>query len=427
MGRIQRNFILAALGLLLTGVFTWAHAGSYWKYWSNTAGRYYSGTDQMAACSAWAASDPYVSYGTSYPKTAQGVSGGYCIWKSSNFSANQYYSGEVVTCTDPNVPNENGVCGPPPSRCAGKDQLPPTFAWVSFNKGNSPYGSRCNAGCLVYQTGPVSHPTMNPNGDAYVGGTHDRHELMKTQYTATECTVGQDGAVAPEPTVEPNKAPPPTPKKPNCDASEGVLTTSKGTVACVPEGTVEARKPTVQRAESKATAPNGDVTVTNKTTTTDPATGAKETVTSTTTTTFGGGSTTKTESTTSGGNGQNGLSDGDNSGSEPGQCAKEPNSPMCKQGTVKDKGKFDNGQDTKLNEAKQALTDKFNQIKTDLTSALSSSAGVSSGSLPCPPPVTVLGKQISICVNNYADKLSPIGAIVVFAAAIIAILLVVTV
>lgn len=209
-------------------------------------------------------------------------------------------------------------------------------------------------------------------------------------------------------------------KKPPCAATEGVMTSSSGKVSCVPEGTPDARKPEVKKTESRETNPDGSTVDKTKTTTKDPATGATHTETVTTTP-----SGTTTSSTDSGGSGSTAKGSGDNSGNEPGQCAKEPDSPMCKSGTVKEKGKYGD-QDAKVQEAKEQLTAKFNEIKGALSAAFESSAGGGGGSLPCPPPVSVLGKSFSLCIADYGDKLSVLGGIIVFAASIVAILLVVT-
>lgn len=228
----------------------------------------------------------------------------------------------------------SGVCAPPcppgalrqpdgtckaSNKCEGKDLIPPTYLWVSFNKGNSPYGIRCKDGCEVAQTGPVSHPTLNPDGDFYVGGMFDFHHLMKTQYFAVECTVGEDGAVAPEPTTPPEKAPPPTKKKPPCDASEGVLTSSKGTVACVPEGTADARKPDVGKTKKEEVFQDGSTRKTETTTTRDPATNATHTSSTTTNTPASNGSAGQagavgTSSSQSGTGGKAGDGDGEGDG-----------------------------------------------------------------------------------------------------------------
>lgn len=230
-------------------------------------------------------------YGTSggeYTGSILPKSVGYSCPSGQNWTLN----GSVCSrpdCVEPETRQSDGTCKAS-NKCEGKDLTPPTFAWVSFNKGNSPYGTRCKDGCEVAQTGPVSHPTLNPDGDHYVGGTHDFHQLMKTQYFAVECKVGQDGAVAPEPTTPPENAPPPTKKKPPCDASEGVLTSSKGTVACVPEGTADARKPDVGKTKKEEVFQDGSTRNTETTTTRDPATNATHTSSTTTNTPANNGS-----------------------------------------------------------------------------------------------------------------------------------------
>lgn len=317
------------------------------------------------------------------------------------------------SCTAPQVLGLDGVCASPcegsqirkegSSECVCDPEhlkmFPSQYGEYMEGSGSMP-DSACVGGC------------MRKTGDFCLGGG-TKWWCSGGAWTTQKCSGGPTDTKMPD-----NKKPP-------CSGGDGVMTSSSGRVMCVPEGTPDMRKPDVQKSESKQTAPNGDVTVTDKTTTKDPATGATATTTTTTTTAAAGGSTSATTETNSGASGMTGGT-GDNSGNEPGECAKEPDSPMCKKGTVKDKGKFDNEQDAKLTEAKQQLTDKFNQIKEQLSAAFQSSAGVGGGTLPCPPSVDVLGKQISFCVQNYADQLSPIGAIIVFAAAIIAILLVVT-
>lgn len=205
---------------------------------------------------------------------------------------------------------------PDPSACTGKDQTPPSYAWVSYFKEQSPFGYRCLDGCKVAQSGPVSHPTMNPNGDTYVGGTHDFHALMKTQYFSEECTVGESGAIAPEPTVDPAKIPPPTIKEPKCAATEGVLTSSSGKVACVPQGTVEARTPVVKTEKKTETFADNSTRTTETVKTTDPATSVTHTGTTVTSTggqsgTAGTSTSSGTESTNSSGTGTAADGEGD--------------------------------------------------------------------------------------------------------------------
>lgn len=243
-----------------------------------------------------------------------------------------------ATCTRPDCAagqtrQPDGTCKNP---CEGKDQLPPTFAWISYNKGASPYGIKCDNGCKVWQTGPVSHPTMNPTGETYIGGSHDIHALMKTAYTNEQCTLGQDGATAPNtPTPAPDI--PPDRDKPPCDAGEGVMTSSSGKVGCVPAGTVDASTPQVGTTTSTVTHPDGSTTTTTTTTTRDPTTGATSTTTTITNTPGPGGGTqsgepgTTTGTSDSNGGGGNGNGDGEEDGSD--FCAKHPDSIVCKNNT----------------------------------------------------------------------------------------------
>lgn len=232
-------------------------------------------------------------------------------------------------CVAPQVRNPStGICEAPPSRCAGKDQTPASYAWVSFFKGQSPYGYRCVNGCKVVQTGPVDHPTMNPTGETYVGGTHDFHHLMKTQYFSEECTVGESGAIAPEPTVDPSKNPPPNIKEPKCAASEGVLTSSSGKVSCVPQGTVEARTPIVKTEKKTETFADNSTRTTETVTTTDPATSVFHT--GTTVTATGGQSGAAGTSTSSGTSSTNSSGTGtaaDGEGGGGGDC--DPKKDFC--------------------------------------------------------------------------------------------------
>ena len=316
----------------------------------------------------------------------------------------------VDPCPPGTERNSLGNCEAP-DPCKGRDSKEPDFLWVSFNKGQSPYGTKCKDGCQVAQTGPVSHPTKNPDGETYTGGTADFHQLMKIQYFAVKCDA-VNGPSSPGDQPQPNV--PPKPKGPKCLAGEGVLTSSSGAVSCVPEGVFGAKEPVEKDTLTKDDKGN----VIKKNSTTDPVTGA---TTTTTTSTDANGNTSST-STSSGAGGT-----GDNSGDEPGECAKEPDAPMCKKGQIKDKGKYGDGQDAKLAEAKAQLSAKFSEIRSALSNQFGGgSGGSSSGSLPCPAPMTVLGATISFCVADYAESLSVIGAIIVFAATIIAAIMVVS-
>lgn len=318
------------------------------------------------------------------------------------------------TCT------RNTSCEPGFEWDASKGQCRKTCNYPAGNQTTSEDGQSCrcnldllnfNGGDGKWLEGAGSIPSTVCDGGCVRStgfglGGGGKWYVQGTSFTGATC----EGTT-------PNSSTPKPEKKPPCAASEGVMTSSSGRVSCVPEGTDSARKPTVKDSENKETKPDGEVVTKTKTTTCDPATGACYT---NETTTSSNGSTSSSE-TNSGGNGQ-----GDNSGDEPGDCAKEPDSPICREGTPKERGHFGNGQDAKLQEAKAAVTNKLAQIKGDLSAKFSATASGGSGSLPCPPPITILGKSISVCVADYDADLSVIGAIIVFAASIIAVLLVVT-
>lgn len=169
----------------------------------------------------------------------------------------------------------------------------------------------------------------------------------------------------------------------------------------------------IDSAGNKTTSTEKTVSVT------DPQTGNTTTTKSTSsTTTNSSGATTGTTSggsTGTGTGGGGGGTGGDGDGL--GECALEPNTPMCrKAAALTEKGKFDN-QDPKLLEAKQALTNYFEQVKSEAATLFTPLSG-GGGSLPCPAPIVVLGKSVQFCVSNYSNQVSPLGAAVMLMAAL---------
>lgn len=137
-----------------------------------------------------------------------------------------------------------------------------------------------------------------------------------------------------------NNEPPKPNKPPPCGASEGVMTSTSGTVRCVPEGTQGATTPQVGTTTQTVTMPDGSTQTTTTTTTRDPTTGKTNTTTVTTNapgpsggTQSGtpGTSTSVTDTGTggggTGGNGSGGEGDGDDF------CFKHPDSIVCKNNT----------------------------------------------------------------------------------------------
>lgn len=301
-----------------------------------------------------------------------------------------------ANCVRPDTPcessqiNRDGVCVCDPAHLAS---FPTAYGSGMEGTGSAP-SSSCVGGCMR-------------NAGSFCLGGGGTWWCEGGAWTTQKCSGGATDKPKPE-----NKKPP-------CAANEGVMTSSSGTVACVPEGTPNARKPVVEKTQQKTTGPNGETETSEKTKTTDPATNTSHTSSTTTNST---GTTTK--ETESGGDGKGGVA-GDNSGDEPGDCAKEPDSPICKKGEVKEKGEFGDGQDAELEAAKGELRAKFAEIKAAASSLFGSgSSSAGGGGLPCYPPVMILGRAFSLCFSQYADKLAPIGGFLIFAASLLAVFIV---
>lgn len=109
-------------------------------------------------------------------------------------------------------------------------------------------------------------------------------------------------------------------KKPPCEAGQGVLTSSSGTVACVPEG-IPSRPPEVDKRKKVETFPDNSTKETETITTRDPGTGASDTTTRTISSGgLSGTAGTTTSNETSSGNGT-GTGSGSGSGNDSGDCS----------------------------------------------------------------------------------------------------------
>lgn len=132
-----------------------------------------------------------------------------------------------------------------------------------FPKGQT---EMCHSGCIVQQKSGEFY--------AYDDGT----VLAGASETGWACQTSS------EPPKPPATKPPAEPKEPPCSPTEGVLTSSSGTVSCIPQGTPAPRKPEVEEKKKKETFPDGSVKETNTKKTTDPKTGASHTHTTTSST-----------------------------------------------------------------------------------------------------------------------------------------------
>ena len=251
--------------------------------------------------------------------SAPGVNG---VWGCPNGGALSVENG-VNTCTKACTPplslQADGSCScgagrhldsatntcVPDDKCAaskGKENS----GWVV--RGSGGYGGTvCIDGCNWQQV--ASMDLSNPQ-DERIGKDGRVWGPVSQTGLGTACSAGTADQGQPD---QNNKQA----KKPNCDAGQGVMTSSSGKVLCVPEGTPDARKPDVQKKTQVEKYPDNTTKTTESTTTTDPQTNAKETVTNTTTTGGSSGSagTTQTNTSDSGNTGTGGK-DGSCTGDE---------------------------------------------------------------------------------------------------------------
>jgi hypothetical protein len=200
------------------------------------------------------------------------------------------------------------------------------------------------AGCL---TGTLNIPTTYCDGSCMYtlgnlqsaqsdqGPTVDNPKPVFADMTATGTgeTCSQPSTLDPgQPPVIPQDTPP-------CEPGEGVLTSSSGSVKCVPSGT-PGNTPVVTTSSSTTTYPDGSTSTTTTTSTTDPATGRTTTTTTTTNTPGPGGGTQSGDPGTTTTNGDSGGTDSDGDGEGDGDegkqndfCEKHPESLVCKNST----------------------------------------------------------------------------------------------
>lgn len=268
-------------------------------------------------------------------------------------------------CVAPQVRNSsNGLCEAPPDPCASRTGS--TLDWYVSPVGQPSLESSnyCDNGCAVGMNAA-------PSGSSYTNGKLRVQQYSKVQlsYTCTAGLTSAPGAVAPE------VKPPEPPKNPPCAPSEGVLTSTSGTIACVPSGTPASAPPIVDKKKTTEAYPDGSQKITETTTTRDPQTGVEDKRTTTTNTPASGGSAgqagtpgTSTSATT-GGTAPNASSgtgkEGDTSSDF---CQKNPNLQICK-GDM-------NKEETQV-KIKDALEKAFNtdDVKNDdITNATASEA-----------------------------------------------------
>lgn len=310
----QLRFLLPLLLCLLTAQ---SRAAVIWLMGSENGD--FAGSSQSAVCAAWAAGNPYDNgYGTKYPRNYIGVDGGSCVWKTDLHSAPQYSSMSQVSSCPTGQTDNNGLCGAPKSACEQVKDLingtPQATRWYSVPVGsNNATGAFCDSGCAANLA--IANPGY------YTDGKNNSYQ-RQIMYTGQSCTNEPN---APQ-QFTPEKAPVTPEKKPPCAASEGVMTSSSGTIACVPEGTPNSNPPIVKKETNTKTNADGSKETTDTITTRDPSTGVEQ-KTSTTTTKDANGNTIVVTSSS----GTSGATNGGNP-EKPGDsdfCQKNPNLDIC--------------------------------------------------------------------------------------------------
>lgn len=208
----------------------------------------------------------YSTQGCVDPAVASGAN---CVTYSCPANQSWSLSGSTcfrADCQPGETRNASGQCT---SVCQNLASNTPEYGWITSDKGSDPTGTFCgDQNCQA---------TISLDTDAdiyYYTATQVTMRYSKS-YTGQTCTGGQAPA-ATKNTVEP----PTPPKKPVCAANEGVLTTSKGTVACVPPGTPSAETPKVAVKKRTETFGDGSQKITTETITEVPSTQAKDVQTS---------------------------------------------------------------------------------------------------------------------------------------------------
>jgi len=230
-------------------------------------------------------------------------------------------------CVAPQVRDPaTGLCAAPPDPCASRTGS--ATGWYASAVGAPSLESAqyCDNGCTVGMNAA-------PTGTSYTNGKLRVQQYAKVQLSYS-CTSGLASAPS---TIDAATTPPEPPKKPPCAAAEGVLTSSSGTIACVPSGTPASAPPIVDKKKTVDSFPDGSTKTTESTTTRDPQTGVedKQTTTTNTPATGGGvgqaGTPGTTTSATTGGTAPTAASgtgkEGDTSSDF---CQKNPSLQICK-------------------------------------------------------------------------------------------------
>lgn len=230
-------------------------------------------------------------------------------------------------CTAPDVRDPNtGLCTAPPDPCVGKEAQAPVTSWYPSTVGAPSLESSkyCDSGCTA---------ALNPSP---TGTSYANKQMRWQQYQLVQLGYSCAAGLPSTPSISPpDKQPVEPPKKTPCSPNEGVLTSSSGSVNCVPSGVPGASTPVVTNSKDVQVHPDGSKKTTERITTRDPATGAesKDEVITVSPKPDGTPGTAGTPGTTNGKTEQSTNNGGDpTKPSDSDFCAKNPNLQVCKGG-----------------------------------------------------------------------------------------------
>jgi len=291
------SFVLLAVSFSAFAVTSYNAQVIGWRFAGTAPPWHASAAAGCASGSATVCSNKW-----SYPATGAVISKTYCGWPVAPSTTCDSWGNaveEVVACTQggtfdaatricnsapdcvaPQTRNSaTGLCESPPDPCISKSQQAPTYSWFKSAVGApTPDGQTyCDSGCTA-----AVNPA--PTGTSY-NNTQYKLQRYEVVYLPVSCTSGTA-----LPSTAPDAVPPPEPpKKPVCAVTEGVLTTSSGTIACVPPGVESSNTPTVRKETKTETYPDGSTKKTDTTYTKDPASQVQDTQQTITTTPATGG------------------------------------------------------------------------------------------------------------------------------------------
>ena len=370
-----RQLLYFVVGLLLGATVVLAHADTYsaslkWRYGNQSVYNYSTGQEAAdAAAATYTVQNGYTKLSGSYSNSTCSTTAfahGTVVFVNSTYNANptikqcwstglQVYSvyqclngGSLSgsTCTKSCNPGEtlqaDGTClsstpcstYPPatadslpatqPSNCA----CPPGTSWYAYNGcrktcgGNQPTGEVANSGFGIAIADGATEGCFQGCLVQHKAGGYDQYKGYKmatatwSKWACNGNGLGTGPTPNDQPTPDAQTQDPSKKKDPPCAAGDGVITSSSGGVKCLPEGTPNTSKPSVEKKTKTETFPDNSTKTTTETTTRDPNTNA--TSVSTTTTSTGGqsgpaGTSTSQEGTTGKVGGGNGNGDGDGS------------------------------------------------------------------------------------------------------------------